>query len=226
MDRPFVYINMATTVDGKITSAAREYPRFASERDRRNMDILRARADAILVGAGTIRADNPSLLVRDDGMRQYRRSLGKPRGPMKVLVTAGAAVGTDCRFFNEEDGGARLVATTEEAPAKNIAAFEGKAEVLRIGSGAVDLPALLAELKRRGVHKLLAEGGGEMNWQLIHEDLVDEIFITVAPSLLGGRDAPTAVEGDGLTMERQIRMRLLEMRREEDEIFCRYEVIR
>lgn len=226
MDRPFVYINMATTVDGKITSAAREYPRFASEHDRRNMDILRARADAILVGAGTIRADNPSLLVRDDGMREYRRSLGKPNGPMKVLVTAGAAIGTDYRFFTEEDGGERLIATVEEVPGDQLAPFEGKAEVLRIGRGSVDLPALLAELKRRGVERLLAEGGGEMNWQLFDDDLVDELFITVAPSLLGGRDAPTAVEGEGFTMERQLRMRLLEMRREEDEIFCRYEVIR
>ncbi len=226
MDRPFVYINMAMTADGKITSAAREYPRFTSERDRNNMDILRARADAILVGAGTIRADDPSLLVRDDGIREYRRSLGKQKGPMKVLVTAGAAIGTDYRFFSEDDGGERLVATVEEAPEHKLAAFEGKAEVLKIGRGAVDLPALLAELKRRGVGKLLAEGGGEMNWQLIDNGLVDELFITVAPSLLGGRDAPTAVEGEGFTMERQIRMRLLEMRREEDEIFCRYEVIR
>jgi 2,5-diamino-6-(ribosylamino)-4(3H)-pyrimidinone 5'-phosphate reductase len=226
MDRPFVYINMATTVDGKITSAVREYPRFASETDRLNMDILRARADAILVGAGTIRADNPSLLVRDEGMREYRKSLGKHKGPMKVLVTASAAIGTDYRFFNEEDGGKRLVATVEEAHDENLAPFEGRAEVLRIGSGAVDLPALLAELKRRGVEKLLAEGGGEMNWQLIDGGLVDELFITFAPSLLGGRDAPTAVEGEGLAMERQVRLRLLEMRREEDEIFCRYEVIR
>lgn len=226
MDRPFVYINMAATVDGKITSAAREYPRFASEHDRKNMDILRARADAILVGAGTIRADDPSLLVRDAGMREYRKSLGKPKGPMKVVVTAGAALGTHYRFFNEDDGGERLVATVEEAPQENLAAFEGKAEVLKMGSGAVDLPALLAELKRRGIEKLLAEGGGEMNWQLIEAGVVDELFITVAPSLLGGRGAPTAVEGEGFAMAGQVRMRLLELRREGDEIFCRYEVVR
>jgi 2,5-diamino-6-(ribosylamino)-4(3H)-pyrimidinone 5'-phosphate reductase len=226
MDRPFVYINMAMTVDGKITSAAREYPRFASDHDRKNMDILRARADAILVGAGTIRADNPSLLVRDAGMREYRKSLGKTKGPMKVLVTAGAAIGTDYRFFSEDDGGVRLVATTEEVPEEKLVAFQGKAEVLKIGSGAVDLPGLLAELRRRGVDELLAEGGGETNWRLIDADVVDEFFITVAPSLLGGRDAPTAVEGEGLAMELQIRLRLLEMRREGDEIFCRYEVVR
>ena len=80
VDRPFVYVNMAMTVDGKITSAARDHPRFTSVEDRRNMDRLRAEADAILVGAGTLRADNPRLHVRDTEMQAYRRSLGKGRG--------------------------------------------------------------------------------------------------------------------------------------------------
>jgi 2,5-diamino-6-(ribosylamino)-4(3H)-pyrimidinone 5'-phosphate reductase len=226
MNRPFVYINMAMTVDGKITSAAREYPKFTSGYDRKNMDLLRARADAILVGAGTIRADNPTLCLRCPGMREYRNSLGKPKGPMKVLVTAGAGIGTDYRFFSEDDGGDIIVATTEEVPENMLAPFRGKAEVLKIGQGKVDLPRLLGELKRRGVEKLLAEGGGETNWRLIDDDLVDELFITIAPSLLGGRDAPTVVEGAGVSMERQIRLRLLDMRREGDEIYCRYSVVR
>jgi 2,5-diamino-6-(ribosylamino)-4(3H)-pyrimidinone 5'-phosphate reductase len=226
MDRPFVYINMAMTADGKITSAAREYPRFTSGHDRKNMDLLRARADAILVGAGTIRADDPSLLVRDAEMREYRLSLGKPKGPIKVLVTAGAEIGTDYRFFTEEDGGERIVATTDEAPEDRLAALGGKAEILKVGRSRVDLPRLLAVLKRRGIEKLLAEGGGEMNWALLDDGLIDELYVTIAPSLLGGRDAPTTVEGEGLEMERQIRLRLLEMRREGDEIYCRYAVVR
>ena len=94
MKRPFVYINMAMTADGKITSAYGEYPRFTSSYDSKNMDRLRARADALLVGAGTIRADNPILRVRDAGMREHRRELGKPEGLMKVLVTAGAEIDT------------------------------------------------------------------------------------------------------------------------------------
>ena len=75
MPRPFVYVNMAMSADGKITSARREYPRFTSEPDRRNMDRLRAEADAMLVGAGTVRADNPTWHVRTEAMREHRRSL-------------------------------------------------------------------------------------------------------------------------------------------------------
>ena len=84
MDRPFVLINMASSADGKITSGAREYPRMTSAYDRRNMDRLRAESDAILVGAGTMRADNPKLHVRNADMQAYRRSLGKSGGLLKV----------------------------------------------------------------------------------------------------------------------------------------------
>ena len=88
MKRPFVYINMAMTVDGKITSAAREYPRLTSRHDRDTMDRLRAEADAMLVGARTIRDDNPTLHVRSTEMQAYRKSLGKPEPILKVVVSA------------------------------------------------------------------------------------------------------------------------------------------
>ena len=87
MERPFVYVNMAASVDGKITSATREYPRFTSAHDRETMDRLRAEADAILVGAGTARADDPLLHVRTDEMRNYRRSLGRPEALDRVLAS-------------------------------------------------------------------------------------------------------------------------------------------
>ena len=81
MERPFVYVNMAMTADGKITSAGREYAAFTSRHDKRSMDRLRAEADAVLVGAGTLRTDDPPLTVRDPAMRAHRESLGKPPAP-------------------------------------------------------------------------------------------------------------------------------------------------
>ena len=83
-------MNMAMTVDGKITSAAREYPEFTSATDRKTMDRLRAEADAVLVGAGTLRADDPPLHVRDPEMREYRRRSGKPDGLLNVVVSGSA----------------------------------------------------------------------------------------------------------------------------------------
>ena len=226
MTRPFVYINMAMTADGKITSARREYPRFTSEHDRRQMDRLRAEADALLVGAGTMRADNPVWNVRTEEMRDYRRSLGKPPGLLRVLVTASARIDATSRFFDEAEGAERIVATVEELPDERLALFAGKAEIWKLGGSRVDLGALMGRLAERGVERLLVEGGGELNWALVREDLVDELHVTVAPVLLGGREAPTPLEGRGLPMKLQRRLRLEEARRRGDELFCRWTVLR
>jgi 2,5-diamino-6-(ribosylamino)-4(3H)-pyrimidinone 5'-phosphate reductase len=224
LDRPFVYVNMAMTADGKITSATREYPRFTSSDDRLNMDRLRAEADAVLIGAGTLRADDPPLHVRDPAMAEHRRALGKDAPLLSVLVTASAAVDPAAGFFAAGPDGTRIVATVENAPADRVGNLERLAEVWRVGRDAVDLDALLACLAERGVRRLLVEGGGELNWHFIRAGLVDEIHLTVAPALLGGREAPTWIEGTGLAMEEQRRLRLLDVRRVEDELFLRYAV--
>lgn len=226
MDRPFVLINMACSADGKITSAAREYPRLTSAYDRRNMDRLRAESDAILVGAGTMRSDNPKLHVRDAEMQAYRRSLGKTGGPLKILVSASLRLPADSRFLDDTDGGGMLVATVEDAPAERAAELGRKAEVWRCGRDRVELPDLLRRLAERGIERLLVEGGGEINWAFLHADLVDELYLTIAPTLLGGRDAPTPVDGPGLSMAGQRRLKLLELHREGDELYCRYAVVR
>ena len=226
MDRPFVSINMAASVDGKITSAAREYPRMTSEYDRRNMDRLRAEADAVLVGAQTMRADNPKLYVRTAEVRSQRSDLGKPDGLLKILVSTSLRLDPDSRFLDDADGGGLLVATVEDAPAERIRALAHRAEVWRVGRGRVDLAELLRRLRARGVERLLVEGGGELNWSFLEADLVDELYLTIAPVLLGGRQAPTTFEGAGLTMGQQRRLKLVDLHREGDELYCRYAIVR
>jgi 2,5-diamino-6-(ribosylamino)-4(3H)-pyrimidinone 5'-phosphate reductase len=221
MDRPFVMINMAMTADGKITSAAREYPRLTSDFDRRCMDRLRARADAILVGAGTLRADDPNLHVRDPELRR-----GKPAGLLKVLVTASGRISRARRALRDEDAGGLIVVTVEETADDALADLPAAAELWRIGRGRVDLTELLRRLKRRGVDTLLVEGGGELNWGFLRAGLLDELYVTIAPLLLGGRSAPTAFDGDGLAMDERVRLRLLDLIREGDELYCRYGVVR
>lgn len=226
MSRPFISINMAATVDGKITSAAREHPRMTSIYDRERMDRLRAESDAVLVGAGTMRADNPKLHVRSSAMQKYRRSLGKSDGLLKILVTASLELDRSSRFAADADGGGQLIVTVENAPADRVKFWSEFAEVWAIGQGRVDLPEFLRRLTERGVERLLVEGGGELNWEFIRQDLVDRIHVTIAPTLLGGRDAPTLLEGDGFTMQQQQRLRLVDVQRECDEIYCQWDVIR
>ena len=131
MQRPFVSINMATSVDGKITSAAREYPRMTSRFDRDRMDKLRAESDAVLVGAGTMRSDEPKLHVRSPEMQRHRLSLGKTGGLLKILVTASLDLPTSSRFSEDADGGGLLIATVEGAPAERVA----RAEAQRMNPG-------------------------------------------------------------------------------------------
>jgi 2,5-diamino-6-(ribosylamino)-4(3H)-pyrimidinone 5'-phosphate reductase len=226
MARPFVYINMAMTADGKITSAKREYPRLTSDLDRLTMDRLRAEADVLVVGAGTLRADDPPLRVRDPAMRAYRESLGKPAGLIRVAVTASGDIDPASRFFEDEQGCERIVATVDNADATRLAAIDERAELWRLGQDRVDVGALLERLEQRGAKRVLVEGGGELNWCFASNDLVDELYLTLAPTLLGGREAPTLLEGEGLPMKLQKRLRLLDLRREDDEIYCRYEVLR
>lgn len=220
-ERPFVYVNMAMTVDGKITSSAREYPAFTSKRDRSNMDRLRAEADALIVGAGTMRADNPALHVRSPEMQRYRKSLGKG-GLSKVLVTASGRIDDSSRFFDETDGGDRIVATSESADPDRLARIGRRALVWKLGRQRVDLALLLSRLGSGGAERVLVEGGGELNWQMFELDLVDELYVTIAPVLLGGREAPTLLEGAGWPVSLRRRVRLVTVEQHDDELFCRY----
>ncbi len=224
--RPFVFVNMAMSADGKITTAARETPRMTSRRDRDTMDRLRAEADAILIGAGTLRADHPKLHVRAESMRRRRRELGRTRGLLKVVVTASGDVDPASRSLEDPDSGGILIVTTESAAHRNLDALADRGRVWRLGATRVDLSALLGKLAAEGVERLLVEGGGELNAQLFEDDLVDELYLTVAPAILGGRDAPTPVEGHGFTMAGRRRLALVSVERDGDELYTRWSVER
>ncbi len=222
--RPFVCVNMAMTVDGKITSAGREHPAFSSPADRVHMDRLRATADALMVGAGTIRADNPAWHVRTRSVRERCLAEGRPASPHRVLVSGSGRIPSDSRFFETKYGGTSILVTLEQTPEEDLEAFRDRATVWRLGERQVDLRATLEALREYGVERLLVEGGAELNWALFDLDVVDELYVTIAPTLLGGRDAPTLLAGAGWPLQAQRRLRLLDLDREGDELYCRYSV--
>jgi 2,5-diamino-6-(ribosylamino)-4(3H)-pyrimidinone 5'-phosphate reductase len=157
MSRPFVYINMAMTADGKITSALREEPAFASRLDKKTMDRLRAEAYAVLVGAGTLRADNPPLHVRDPEMKAHRAALGKPAGLVNVLVTASAEIRSRRPVLPRRRRGRADRRHGRGRPRRSPRGSRSRRGLDR-GTGRVALPELLARLKARGISASSSRG--------------------------------------------------------------------
>jgi riboflavin-specific deaminase-like protein len=218
---PQVVVNAASSIDGKITTSARGKTRFTSDADRRAMDAVRAGCDALLIGAGTLRAEDPPLQVKDPALRRRRLEDGRPETLVNVLLSATLRVPVEGRFFTAP-GIRRIVATVEEAPDDVVRRLGESSEVLKLGRGRVGIPALLGALASRGIGRLLVEGGGEVNAAFLEADCVDEIFLTIAPVVIGGRDSPTACEGEGFAPEEFRRFELVDSRTEAGDVFLHY----
>jgi len=226
--RPRVIASLAVSADGKIDSVAREGGRFSSRLDRDRLDALRAEADALIVGAATVRAEDPPLRVRDPARRHRRLAEGRPEQLVVVVVTRSGRVPPAARFLREP-AAARWLAVPDDLGAERLAPLrsvlaEGRLELVRCGHGGVEPALLLARLCERGCRTILIEGGGELLAAFLDRDLVDELRLTLCPTLLGGRAAPGLVGGEGWTLARRPRLRLVQFERVGDELFLRYEV--
>lgn len=189
---PYVTLKMASSLDGKTAAADGSSRWITGEASRADVQRLRAWADAVVVGAGTAIADDPSLTVRD-------ARFAEARSPMRVVVdTAGRVPATGHLF----DGSApTLIATSDLTPEGRIrewtAAGADVAVLERDAAGAVSLPALLHHLGKRDVQGVLVEGGATLAWSLVRDRLIDDAVLYVAPILVGGAAAPGVIGGGG-----------------------------
>jgi 2,5-diamino-6-(ribosylamino)-4(3H)-pyrimidinone 5'-phosphate reductase len=223
LDRPAVVVVMAMTADGKISSSQRESVRLAGPRDRDLLDRLRAESDAVLHGAGTIRADDPPMRIRSQERIRERERAGRPPHPLQIVVSRTLDLPFDGRFFNEA-GIERIVLAPSSAPEERAQEARSRAEIVRLGVDRISAADLLGFSWGRGVRRLLCEGGGELNFDLFAAGAVDEVYVTVAPWILGGRRAPTPVDGDGLVWNDRVALELLTVERENGEIYLHYRV--
>ena len=197
-DRPYVFINMVTTIDGKILSGERDEPvsDLGSATDHALMRRIEHAAQAVIIGAGSLRAT---------------KKLWYPKELLRIVVTGSGEVPTDGRFFTD-------------APAK---AFICTNAVVTPPAGVRVLPLDLRETLRtlrqeHGVERLLCEGGSELNASLLNLNLVDELFLTLAPKMKLGRHVPTYADGDPLPRADIQQYAIVEMHRIGDELFLRY----
>ncbi len=222
--RPFVFVNVAMSADGKISTRERRQVRISGSADFARVDRIKAESDAIMVGIGTVLADNPSLTVKSPELRAGRRAAGKDEHPIRVVVDSAGKIPLDADILHKGTG-KRIVAVSRRADLEKVAALGERAVIVIAGDETVDLAALLAELYRQGVRRLMVEGGGTLIWALFERGLVDELQTFVGNIVIGGKDAPTPADGDGFTREVDFtRLRIVETERLDDGLLIRWSV--
>lgn len=220
--RPFVFINAAMSADGKIATIERKQTRISGSLDFDRVDELRASSDAVMVGIGTVLSDNPSLTVKSKARREKRRMQGLPENPVRIVVDSMARTPIDSDIFKKGEG-KRIIAVSESAPSEKVKLLEKYADIITAGRKSVELEKLLAELKKRGIKRLMVEGGATLNWGLISAGLVDEIYTFIGNIIIGGINAPTLVDGDGCTCE-FCKLELLSCERLEEGVLVKWKV--
>jgi len=221
-ERPYVLLSVAMSVDGCIDDATDTRLILSNDADLDRVDEVRAGSDAILVGAGTIRRDNPALLVRSSARRSARVARGLPASPARVTVTASGDLDPAARFFTAGEG-ARLIyvpdAEQDRIQGQLAQTADAAAGIEVIGAGdPLSIRAVLADLAGRGVRRLMVEGGGTVLAQFLAEGLADELDLVVAPVFVGDPAAPRLTGSAGTGK----RMHLAEARLIGDVVLLRY----
>ncbi len=212
-DRPYVAMNFAATVDGRATIAGVSGP-IGSATDTAMLVGLRARFDAVMIGAGTMRAERYGRPVAAQERRERRERIGLPHDPLMVIVSGRLDLPWDAPLFTEGAGRVLIFTASEAEPPETATALR----VVR-HEGSVDLAAALRHLRQeRGVRALLCEGGPRLHGELQALGLVDDLFLTIAPKLVGG-EAPRIVEG---ALPGIVPLELAWLLEDDGELFARY----
>ncbi|HIH77383.1 MAG TPA: 2,5-diamino-6-(ribosylamino)-4(3H)-pyrimidinone 5'-phosphate reductase [Halobacteria archaeon] len=198
--RPFVLINMAMSADGKISNKLKKQIKLSGKEDFERVDRLKNSVDAIMVGIGTIISDNPSLTIKSDELKRERRDEGLMENPIRIVIDGRCRIPLNSDVLKKGEG-ERIIATSMSADDEKIKILSRYADVIKAGIDKVDLVELMKILYNRGIRRIMVEGGGELAWGLINANLVDELYYFISPTIIGGRDSPTPVDGDGFVSE-------------------------
>jgi 5-amino-6-(5-phosphoribosylamino)uracil reductase len=219
-DRPYVLLSAAVSVDGYIDDITNQRLLLSNDEDFDRVDEVRAGVDAILVGANTIRQDNPRLLVRSTARRDRRLADGLSASPVKVTVSASGELDPASNFFTTGSVD-KLVYVPSSAVEKASEAVGAVADVVDAGDQ-VDLGFVVSDLGRRGVRRLMVEGGTTMHTQFLSAGLADELHLVIAPFFVGDPAAPRFVGAGAYPYNPSRRMDLAEVRQIGDVVLLRY----
>lgn len=219
-ERPYTLLSCGMSIDGYIDQAGDQRLLLSNAEDLDRVDAERAGSDAILVGAATVRKDNPRLLVRDSRRREARVARGLPPSPVKVTVTGSAYLDPRSCFFTE-GGGDKLVYCRSDVVVRAKEWFGDVATVVDSGP-TPDMRGVSEDLAVRGVRRLMVEGGGRVHTQFLAADLADELQLVVAPLFVGDGRAPRFVGDERFPWHPGRRAELADVRRIGDVVLLRY----
>jgi len=198
MRKPYVIVNCASSIDGKIALVGKKPLKLSNEEDMARVHKLRNECDAVLVGIETVLADDPKLIVKE-------KYVGKPKQPIRIILDSNFRVPKNAEVM-KPTAKTIIVTTCKEFK-------EGHIEVIKCGNEKVDLKKLMEILYEKGIKKLLVEGGSTVIWNFLKEKLVDEMFVFYAPIIIGG-NAPSIAGGEGAKKgEETIKFKIKNMER-------------
>ena len=212
--RPHVIFSAATTLDGKLATRTGD-SKLSSKSDKNRVHKLRSTVDAILIGKNTAKLDDPILSVHHD----------KKKNPIRIILDSNATIKNSSRILRTSSKIPTIIVVGERASKNNLQRLEKlPIQIIVCGKDRINVKKLLVTLRKQGLKKILVEGGGEINWSFVKENLIDEAIITVTPYLVGGVVATTLVDGKGFsTITKSAKLKLKSARRMNNEIVLHYE---
>jgi len=221
--RPHLTAILATSLDGKIADRRGAAARFGSANDKAHLEQQVAQVDAVLIGAGTLRAYGSSVRITSQALLTERQHAGKPAQPIHIACSASGNLEPDWLFFRQSIS--RWLLTTEEGCDRwqGTPYFE-QLLVSELAQGQFQWPLILQQLWNQGIHRLAVLGGGTLVGSLLAANLLDEIWLTLCPLVFGHQSAPTLVEEVSYLEATAPRFKLLEVRAIADEVFLHYQI--
>ena len=212
------------SLDGKISTSEKRQVKISNEKDMERVDRLRAESDAILVGSNTVAIDDPKLTVKSERLRKERVKKGLPENPLKVMVGSIKEIKFDSDFLDYGNA-EKIIFTTEKEDSEKILRLMEKARVFVLGKKRVDLKKMVSILSDLGVKRIMVEGGGTLNFEMLKEGLVDEIYVAIAPKIFGGRNVPTLADGEGFKEGEIVDLELIDIEKLDEVIVLRYRIL-